>query len=213
MSRRVFVTGGGYAPGQNGVSIPNGATPVSITLPSGAGVPGGFNGSNRKYSASEKQQQQSEIADAKSAADTALASSLAAQTSASSAEDAVKTVSQLHNKVSDSVTSNALNTAKQQAKLAKTNAALSLQYAQTAVTASMVATNTDNNILRIQKDSEANDAADKAKYYAGLADTQNKAAQSSVSIAQAEVTKVNSQRAASASASGTKNPNGTTRFL
>src|SRR5579862_5242455 len=35
MSRRVFVTGGGYAPGQNGGSIENGASPVSINVTSG----------------------------------------------------------------------------------------------------------------------------------------------------------------------------------
>ena len=48
MSRRVFVVGGGFAPGDNGKSIPNGTTPVTITIPSGAGVPGGWTGVNKR---------------------------------------------------------------------------------------------------------------------------------------------------------------------
>ena len=48
MSRRVFTVGGGFAPGKNGGSIPNGAAPVSITIPAGSGVPGGFNGVNHR---------------------------------------------------------------------------------------------------------------------------------------------------------------------
>jgi len=48
MSRRVFVVGGGLAPGVNGGTIPNGASPVTITTPSGTGVPGGWGGSNYK---------------------------------------------------------------------------------------------------------------------------------------------------------------------
>ncbi len=46
MSRRVFTVGGGFASGKNGESIKNGATPVSINIPSGNGVPGGFFGVN-----------------------------------------------------------------------------------------------------------------------------------------------------------------------
>lgn len=50
MSRRVFITGGGYAPGKNGSagSIKGGATPVSISVPSGGGVPGGWKGKNKR---------------------------------------------------------------------------------------------------------------------------------------------------------------------
>lgn len=47
MSRRVFVTGGGFAPGKNGGIIPSGSPPVSIIVATGDGVPGGFNGKNR----------------------------------------------------------------------------------------------------------------------------------------------------------------------
>ena len=46
LSRRVFVTGGGLAPGQNGVGINS----ININTNSGAGVPGGFNGSNYRPS-------------------------------------------------------------------------------------------------------------------------------------------------------------------
>ncbi len=51
LSRRVFVTGGGYAPGANGVSPKNtdsGVTPVQIDTDTGKGVPGGFFGQNSK---------------------------------------------------------------------------------------------------------------------------------------------------------------------
>lgn len=47
LSRRVFVVGGGFAPGVNGGSIASGVSPVSITA-SGAGVPGGFSGANKR---------------------------------------------------------------------------------------------------------------------------------------------------------------------
>jgi len=208
MSRRVFTVGGGHALGQNGV----GAGAVSIAIPSGVGLPGGWNGSNRKYSASEKQQIQTEIADTAAMAASAASDAAAAQTSSKSADAAVSSVTTLYNKVNDSITLNALTTAKQQASLAKTNAGLAAQYAATAKAASDVATSTNNEILRTQKEAEAKDAADKAKYYAGLADTESKAAQSSVSVAQTEVTKVQAQQATSAASKGTKNINSITKF-
>lgn len=48
MSRRVFVVGGGFAPGQNGVQIKNGSKPTSITVSNGEGVPGGWKGKDRR---------------------------------------------------------------------------------------------------------------------------------------------------------------------
>ena len=50
LSRRVFVTGGGFAPGQNGGTITDGTTPVQISTGTGAGVPGGWNGTNFRAS-------------------------------------------------------------------------------------------------------------------------------------------------------------------
>lgn len=50
MSRRVFTTGGGLAPGQDGASIPEGTTPIKISVGSGAGVPGGWKGANYRPS-------------------------------------------------------------------------------------------------------------------------------------------------------------------
>ena len=50
LSRRVFVTGGGYANGADGV-IPkgfNGTPPTVINTATGGGVPSGFKGSNRR---------------------------------------------------------------------------------------------------------------------------------------------------------------------
>lgn len=48
MSRRVFLTGGGYAPGANGGRITDGVNPVTIDVVSGEGVPGGWGGKNRR---------------------------------------------------------------------------------------------------------------------------------------------------------------------
>jgi len=46
MSRRVFMTGGGLAPGKDGGKINGGIDPIKINVSSGTGVPGGFNGKN-----------------------------------------------------------------------------------------------------------------------------------------------------------------------
>lgn len=52
LSRRVFVTGGGYAPGANGVKPTDSGSeckdPVNIEIISGNGVVGGFKGKNRR---------------------------------------------------------------------------------------------------------------------------------------------------------------------
>ena len=48
MSRRVFLTGGGYAPGANGGSITDGVDPLKINTFSGEGVPGVWKGKNRR---------------------------------------------------------------------------------------------------------------------------------------------------------------------
>lgn len=50
LSRRVFVTGGGFAPGQNGGSITDGTNPVKISTGNGDGVPGGWKGTNYRKS-------------------------------------------------------------------------------------------------------------------------------------------------------------------
>ena len=50
LSRRVYVTGGGFAPGTNGASIIEGTPPIKIDVGSGAGAPGGFNGESHRTS-------------------------------------------------------------------------------------------------------------------------------------------------------------------
>lgn len=50
LSRRVFVTGGGLAPGKNGEKIKDGVEPVKINVGSGGGVPGQFKGKNYRPS-------------------------------------------------------------------------------------------------------------------------------------------------------------------
>ena len=50
LSRRVFVTGGGLAPGQNGGSITDGTDPIKIKTGPGEGVPGEWKGANYRTS-------------------------------------------------------------------------------------------------------------------------------------------------------------------
>jgi len=50
MSRRVFLTGGGYAPGGDGGEIVDGVPSTKINTFSGTGVPGGWPASNRRES-------------------------------------------------------------------------------------------------------------------------------------------------------------------
>jgi hypothetical protein len=50
LSKRVFVTGGGLAPGQDGGTIPNGTSPTKINVGSGTGVPGRWKGDNYRAS-------------------------------------------------------------------------------------------------------------------------------------------------------------------
>lgn len=50
LSRRVFLTGGGFAPGQNGGTITDGTNPVKISTGNGDGVPGGWKGANFRNS-------------------------------------------------------------------------------------------------------------------------------------------------------------------
>lgn len=49
-SRRVYVTGGGFAPGQNGGKITDGTDPVKINIGTGEGVPGEWKGANYRQS-------------------------------------------------------------------------------------------------------------------------------------------------------------------
>ena len=44
----MFLTGGGYAPGQDGGTIQDGSEPVRINVETGEGVPGGFFGKDRR---------------------------------------------------------------------------------------------------------------------------------------------------------------------
>ena len=61
MSRRVFVTGGGYAPGVDGVTpegFKNATEPVSVNVVSGEGLPGEFKGKLRREGPVEVQFEQ-----------------------------------------------------------------------------------------------------------------------------------------------------------
>jgi hypothetical protein len=48
MSRRVFITGGGFSPGVDGGTITDGVSPVKIDTTSGNGVPGNWHGKNKR---------------------------------------------------------------------------------------------------------------------------------------------------------------------
>jgi len=48
LSRRVFITGGGFAPGADGGNIPTLNAPTKINVSSGTGVPGGWKGRSKR---------------------------------------------------------------------------------------------------------------------------------------------------------------------
>lgn len=90
MSKRVFVVGGGFAPGKNGGTIKGGTTPVNINIASGAGVPGGFSGSSKKLSAAEDTGKQSSVAAAHSVKATDASFKQVSQKAAGSHDAVVK---------------------------------------------------------------------------------------------------------------------------
>lgn len=53
MSKRVFLTGGGYAPGKNGGNITGGSNPTNINVFNGDGVPGEYKGKPRRENPSK----------------------------------------------------------------------------------------------------------------------------------------------------------------
>lgn len=189
MSRRVFTVGGGLAPGFNGGSIQDGVAPVTITTPAGSGVPGGWSGSNRKYSATEKQKIASELEQTKALADSVTTSASSAKTALAAAAAAQFEAGNNLRIVKNNVTVAAAVVARQQAAAAKTNSAAAAKYADQAKQFAATAQSTDNDFVRMEAETAAKDAADKAKYYSNLADSNMKAANAALAQSKAEVAK------------------------
>ena len=179
MSRRVFTVGGGLALGIDGGTISNGESPVKITIPSGEGVPGGWSGSNRKYSSSEKQSVKTLIEETKVAAAATIAPAAAAKVSAIAANKTATGINMLFALAANNIPAIlALNAVNVQSNLSRANSTLANKYLKDAQDAVKTAETTDNEAARIEANVTAKDAADKAKYYANLAEKNNKAATS-----------------------------------
>jgi hypothetical protein len=166
LSRRVFVVGGGLAPGKNGMagSVVGGANPVVVTLPSGTGVPGGFTGANKKMSASERQKQQNDVNTAKTAASDAKTASNRATNDAAAAQ----TASIAANRVAimslgDSTVESAARTSAKSAKQSKIYADESKLHATEAEKFAKETEATDNDFYRIESKMSATNASTKAK--------------------------------------------------
>lgn len=204
MSRRVFTVGGGLAPGANGGTIPSGEPAVTITTPAGSGVPGGWSGSNRKYSTTEKQKIQTQIEESKAIAMSVSSTSDKTKASVAAVKEDLASVQSSVRKYHNGVTVTALKTVQQQLKLANTNALLSKQYSDQVQTLTETAATTDNEAVRIEANIAAKDAADKSKHYANLAEENKKAANSAAAVAAKEVSNHEAAVAANNAAKNTK---------
>jgi len=192
MSRRVFVVGGGLAPGKNGAAgdVKNGAAPVVVSMPAGTGVPGGFTGANKKTSASEKQKQQDDVKASQTASTEANQAAGQAKTDAVAAQAAVNVAARAATSSGrDPVAVSAAKTASKAAKSAKTNADNAAKFAKESETASKEAETTDNDFIRIESKVSATDASNKAKASAALAATDRKTAENAAATAKASAAK------------------------
>lgn len=204
MSRRVFTVGGGLAPGANGGTILNGEPAVTIATPAGSGVPGGWSGSNRKYSSTEKQKIQTQIEESRAIAMSVSSTSDKTKASVAAVKEDLASVQSSVRKYHNSVTATALKTVQQQLKLANANAVLSKQYSDQVQTLTETAATTDNEAVRIEANIAAKDAADKSKHYANLAEENKKAANSAAAVAAKEVSNHEAVVAANNAAKNTK---------
>lgn len=185
MSRRVFVVGGGLAPGANGGSITNGAAPVSITIPSGTGVPGGWSGMNRKYNAAEKAAIESSKTEVKN---TAIQASTSVTTAVQKITEIEKTIDQIKDirrqYQNNSTIQQCLDNANKKLRSARINVQMAQEFAQKAQAASDRTEQMDNELLIAEEVATAKNAADKAKYYADQADKNSQAVKADLAIAQ-----------------------------
>jgi len=195
MSRRVFVVGGGLAPGSNGV----GAGAVSVTMPTGGGVPGGFTGVNKKTTAEARQKQQSDV-------NTALTAATEAAKSAEQASAAAKAANNALNETAGNVrTSGNSYTVRQNMNIAWTatvyagaNANAAKAAAAEADKFSKEAAATDNDFLRIEAKGAASRAAATAKLESEKAEANKKLAETAAVAAKAETQKIVAAKEAAA---------------
>jgi hypothetical protein len=196
MSRRVFVVGGGLAPGKNGAAgdIKNGAAPVVVTLPSGGGVPGGFTGANKKTTATDKKKQEDDVKEAQTASEDANKAATQASTDAVAARAALNTAARAASSSKNNPKAvSAARTASKASKSAKTNADLAKGHAATATKSAAEATTTDNDFVRIESKVATTESTNKAKLAAGAAATDRKTAENAAATATAEANKTKTQ--------------------
>ena len=180
LSRRVFVTGGGFAPGKNGGNIKNNIPPVSVTLPSGEGLPGGFSGVNKKTSASEKIAEQNNKEAAIKAAQEAEKSSIQAKEDYNTIVNLINQTNIINNGLGFR---NAVNTKISLNKL-NTHVKLANTYAKQSSDASNVVLTTDNNILAIEYKAIAVDSSNKTKQESLILSQEKQSAQNALITAQ-----------------------------
>lgn len=187
MSRRVFVVGGGFAPGKNGGQIKDGTPPVVISIPSGDGCPGGFNGVNRKYSASEKAQAASQIIQTQAEATEAAHAGEQAGKDMEVLTKDVEAMDAIYDQLKNKVTKEAKKMVDDQYKLATDNADKLNSAVKEAKNAAKTAATTDNDMLREQMVANAKQAADKAKRFAAAIKDNLAVADSAIYKAQQEL--------------------------
>jgi hypothetical protein len=191
MSRRVFVVGGGLAPGKNGAAgdIKNGAPPVVVTLPSGAGVPGGFTGTNKKTTAEAKKKQEDDVKAAKTDSEDAGKAATQAATDATAAKAALNVAARAASGANNPAAVTAAKTASKASKSAKTNADLAKGFSDAASKSETDAETTDNDFVRIEAKVATADASNKAKAAASAAAKDRKTAENAAATATVEANK------------------------
>lgn len=195
MSRRVFVVGGGLAPGKNGAigDIKNGATPVVVTLPSGGGVPGGFTGANKKTTATEKKKQEDDVKASKTASEDAEKAATQAATDATAARAALNTAARAASGSNSSAAVSAAKMASKASKSAKTNADDAKKFSDASAVSAKEAETTDNDFIRIEAKVATTEASNKAKASADAAAKDRKTAENAAATATATANKTKTQ--------------------
>jgi hypothetical protein len=190
MSRRVFVVGGGLAPGKNGGTITNGTSPVVVTVATGEGVPGGFTGANKKSDPSVRapSQSESEVDAAQTAALEAMEASNKAKEDADAAASAADSARQLAKGGSKEVRK-AAATAISATRKMKPHVANASKHAVKSQTAANNAAAATNNVARTTAKVTAIDESNKAKAEAEIVSQQKTVAENAAVTAQVESAK------------------------
>jgi hypothetical protein len=164
-----------------------------VTLPSGAGVPGGFTGANKKTSATEKQKQEDDVKSSKTAAIDAGKAASQASTDATAARASLNKAARAASVAKTSTATAAAKTASKASASAKTNADLAKKYSVESATYSKETEMATNDFLRIEAKVATVDASNKAKAAASAAANDRKIAENAAETASAEASKTITQ--------------------